>query len=84
MFSDEVRDLTDQLAECSRRVIDMEKVIKRHEVEKEEILVRLEDAQLAVQQEMGKTQRAIGDINTLKTENERRIAEKEEEIDNIR
>jgi len=84
LLSDEIQDLTDQLAESSRRVVEMEKINKRLEIEKEEFQVKLEDSELTIQQEVQKLQRTQSEISGIKSEHERRLVEKEEELEGIR
>lgn len=62
----------------------MDKVNKRFEIEKEELQVKLEDSELTIQQEVGKLQRTQSEISGLKAEHERRLVEKEEELEGIR
>lgn len=76
--------MTDQLAESLRRLAELEKSVKRGETEREELLVKLEDCHLSLQQEINKSQRAQADISSVKSETDRKLAEKDEEIDTMR
>ena len=81
---DEINDLTDQLGESGRRVMEMEKAYKRLEMEKDQVRATLEETEALVGQEQGKLQRVQVELSNAKTETERRLAEKDEEMENIR
>ena len=83
-MTDEIQDLTDQLGEGSRRTMEMEKTCKRIEIERDEMRGSVEEMEATLGQEVAKLQRSQIDINALRTELERRLAEKDEEIENIR
>ena len=82
--ADEIHDLTDQLGEGGRNVHEMDKVRRRLELEKEELQAALEEAEGALEQEEAKTARAHLELQNIRQEIDRRIAEKEEEFDTTR
>ena len=84
MISDEINDLTDQLGESGRRVMEMEKAYKRLEMERDQVHATLEETEALVGQEQGKLQRLQVELSNAKTETERRLAEKDEEMENVR
>ena len=83
-FVDEINDLTDQLGESGRRVMEMEKAYKRLEMERDQVHATLEETEALVGQEQGKIQRLQVELTNAKTETERRLAEKDEEMENVR
>jgi len=82
--ADEIHDLTDQLGESGRRVMEMEKAYKRLEVERDQVHATLEETEAMVGQEQAKMQRLQAEIGNVKTESERRLSEKDEEMENLR
>jgi len=84
LVSDEIHDLTDQLGEGGRNVHEMDKVRRRLELEKEELQAALEEAEGALEQEEAKTARAHLELQNIRQEIDRRIAEKEEEFETTR
>jgi len=84
VFVDEINDLTDQLGESGRRVMEMEKAYKRLEMERDQVHATLEETEALVGQEQGKIQRLQVELTNAKTETERRLAEKDEEMENVR
>jgi len=84
LVADEINDLTDQLGESGRRVMEMEKAYKRLEMERDQVHATLEETEALVGQEQGKLQRLQVELSNAKTETERRLAEKDEEMENVR
>ena len=84
LFTEEVRELTDQLTDGGRSVHELEKARKRLEMEKEELQSALEEAEAALEQEEVKVQRAQLEINQIRQDIDRRLAEKDEEFENTR
>jgi len=82
--ADEINDLTDQLGESGRRVMEIEKGCKRLEMERDQVHATLEETEALVGQEQGKLQRLQVELSNAKTETERRLAEKDEEMENVR
>jgi len=64
--------------------MEMEKAYKRLEMEKDQVRATLEETEALVGQEQGKLQRFQVELSNAKTETERRLAEKDEEMENIR
>lgn len=62
----------------------MEKARKRLELEKEELLAALEETRLLLETEEAKVSRAQLEVVSAKQESERRVIEKEEEIEQLR
>lgn len=84
LFSDEVKDLLDQIGEGGRNIHEIEKQRKRLEVEKDELQAALEEAEAALEQEENKVLRAQLELSQVRQEIDRRIQEKEEEFENTR
>merc|ERR1711902_256810 len=83
-LADEVKDLLDQLGDGGRSIHELDKQRRRLEVEKEELQAALEEAESALEAEENKVLRAQLELGQVKTEIDRRIAEKEEEFNNTR
>ena len=81
MFTDEIADLTDQLGEGGRNAHDLQKALKRAEMEKEELQAALEEAEGALEAEEAKVVRAQLEVTQIKSEIERRLREKDEEFE---
>merc|ERR1712113_50037 len=78
-LSIEIKDIMDQITEGGRSIHEIDKIRKRLDAEKLELQAALEEAEGALEQEEGKVLRAQLDLTQVRTEIERRIAEKEEE-----
>ncbi|XP_035686559.1 myosin-6-like [Branchiostoma floridae] len=83
-LSDEVHDISDHLSEATKQVHEMEKTKKRIEVEKEEMHTALEEAEGALEVEEGKVLRLNLELSQVKSDIDRRLAEKEEEFETTR
>ncbi|VDN05641.1 unnamed protein product [Thelazia callipaeda] len=83
-LSNEIKDLTDQLGEGGRSQHDMQKAIRRLEIEKEELQRALDEAEGALEAEESKVMRAQVEVSQIRSEIEKRIQEKEEDFDNTR
>ncbi|VDD85927.1 unnamed protein product [Enterobius vermicularis] len=83
-LSNEIKDLTDQLGEGGRSAHEMQKVIRRLEIEKEELQRGLDEAEGALEAEESKVMRAQVEVQQIRSEIEKRIQEKEEEFENTR
>merc|ERR1712242_74090 len=83
-LADEVKDLLDQLGDGGRSIHELDKQRRRLEVEKEELQAALEEAESTLEAEENKVLRAQLELGQVKTEIDRRIAEKEEEFNNTR
>ncbi|KAH3748234.1 hypothetical protein DPMN_182672 [Dreissena polymorpha] len=84
IFSAEISDITDQLSEGGRSVHEVDKIRRRLEMEKQELQAALEEAESTLEQEEAKVARAQLEITSIRSEIDRRIAEKEEEFENTR
>merc|ERR1712060_155870 len=83
-LADEIKDLLDQLGDGGRSIHDLDKQRRRLEQEKEELQVALEEAEGTLEQEENKVLRATMELQQVKQEIDRRVAEKEEEFNNTR
>ncbi|KHN79010.1 Myosin-4 [Toxocara canis] len=83
-LTQEIKDLTDQLSEGGRSVFEMQKIIRRLEVEKDELQHALDEAEAALEAEESKVLRAQVEVSQIRSEIEKRIQEKEEEFENTR
>jgi len=79
-LSTEIKDIMDQITEGGRSIHEIDKVRKRLEAEKLELEAALSEAEGALEQEENKVLRAQLELNTIKQEIERRLAQKEEEF----
>ncbi|XP_035294297.1 myosin-6 isoform X2, partial [Cricetulus griseus] len=80
-LQEEISDLTEQLGEGGKNVHELEKVRKQLEVEKMELQSALEEAEASLEHEEGKILRAQLEFNQIKAEIERKLAEKDEEME---
>ncbi|XP_072371513.1 myosin-7-like isoform X1 [Scyliorhinus torazame] len=83
-LQDEISDLTDQISEGSKTIHELEKVKKSLEQEKSELQGALAEAEGALEHEETKTLRIQLELSQIKAEIERKLAEKDEEIDTLR
>ncbi|PAV86100.1 hypothetical protein WR25_24427 isoform B [Diploscapter pachys] len=83
-LAQEVKDLTDQLGEGGRSVHELQKIVRRLELEKEELQKALDEAEAALEAEESKVLRAQIEVSQIRSEIEKRIQEKEEEFENTR
>lgn len=77
-------ELTDQISLEGKTIHELEKIKKVLDVEKSDIRAALEEAEGTLEHEESKTLRAQMELQQLKSLNERKISEKDEEIDNLR
>ncbi|XDV41095.1 hypothetical protein PO909_010021 [Leuciscus waleckii] len=80
-LQEEISDLTDQVGEGRKSVHELEKLRKQLEQEKAELQSALEEADASVEHEEGKILRAQLEFNQLKADLERKMAEKDEEME---
>uniref|UniRef100_A0A8C3UZ04 Myosin heavy chain n=1 Tax=Catharus ustulatus TaxID=91951 RepID=A0A8C3UZ04_CATUS len=80
----EISDLTEQIAEGGKAIHELEKVKKQTEQEKSELQASLEEAEASLEHEEGKILRLQLELNQVKSEIDRKIAEKDEEIDQMK
>merc|ERR1712170_260781 len=83
-LSNEIKDIMDQITEGGRSIHEIDKIRKRLEAEKMELQPALEEAEATLEQEENKVLRCQMELNQVKTEIERRIAEKDEEFAMVR
>merc|ERR1719292_106651 len=74
----------DQITEGGRSIHEIDKIRKRLEAEKLELQSALEEAEATLEQEENKVLRCQMELTQVKTEIERRIAEKDEEFAMVR
>ncbi|XP_063079460.1 myosin-6 [Engraulis encrasicolus] len=80
-LQEEISDLTDQLGEGGKSVHELEKMRKMLEQEKSELQSALEEAEGSLEHEEGKILRAQLEFNQVKADIERKLAEKDEEME---
>ncbi|KAJ8016562.1 hypothetical protein DPEC_G00008530 [Dallia pectoralis] len=83
-LQEEIADLTDQISQGGKTIYELERVKKVLDVEKSEIKAALEEVEGSLELEESKTVRAQLELNQIKAEVDRKIAEKDEEMDNLR
>merc|ERR1719244_413506 len=83
-LSNEIGDIMDQITEGGRSIHEIDKIRKRLEAEKLELQSALEEAEATLEQEENKVLRCQMELSQVKTEIDRRIAEKEEEFEMTR
>merc|ERR1712055_503808 len=83
-LSDEIKDLMDQICEGGRNLHDMSKNVKKYEIEKEELVAALEEAETALENEENKVLKDQLEYSKVKQEIDYRIHQKEEEFDATR
>uniref|UniRef100_A0A452SLR6 Myosin heavy chain 8 n=1 Tax=Ursus americanus TaxID=9643 RepID=A0A452SLR6_URSAM len=80
----EISDLTEQIAEGGKQIHELEKIKKQVEQEKCDIQAALEEAEASLEHEEGKILRIQLELNQVKSEVDRKLAEKDEEIDQLK
>ncbi|KAL4648956.1 myosin-7-like [Arapaima gigas] len=83
-LQEEIADLSDQISQGGKTIHELEKIKKGLDQEKTEIQAALEEAEGTLEHEESKTLRIQLELNQLKAEVDRKMAEKDEEIDNLR
>merc|ERR1719205_345109 len=83
-LADEIKDLLDQLGDGGRSIHDLDKQRRRLEQEKEELQAALEEAEGTLEQEENKVLRSSMELQQVRSDIDRRVAEKEEEFNNTR
>jgi len=79
-LSNEIKDIMDQISEGGRSIHEIDKIRKRLEAEKLELQSALEEAEATLEQEENKVLRCQLELNAVRQEIARRLAEKEEEF----
>ncbi|XP_027130046.1 myosin-6-like [Larimichthys crocea] len=80
-LQEEISDLTEQLGEGGKSIHELEKIRKQLEQEKAEIQSALEEAEGSLEHEESKILRAQLEFNQVKADIERKLAEKDEEVE---
>ncbi|XP_046879899.1 myosin-7-like [Hypomesus transpacificus] len=80
-LQEEISDLTEQLGESGKNIHELEKIRKQLEQEKAEIQTALEEAEGSLEHEEGKILRAQLEFNQVKADIERKLVEKDEEME---
>uniref|UniRef100_A0A8K9XKA2 Myosin heavy chain 7 n=1 Tax=Oncorhynchus mykiss TaxID=8022 RepID=A0A8K9XKA2_ONCMY len=80
-LQEEISDLTEQLGEGGKSIHELEKIRKQLEQEKSEIQSALEEAEASLEHEEGKILRAQLEFNQVKADIERKLTEKDEEME---
>uniref|UniRef100_W5LSP6 Myosin, heavy chain 6, cardiac muscle, alpha n=1 Tax=Astyanax mexicanus TaxID=7994 RepID=W5LSP6_ASTMX len=80
-LQEEISDMTDQLGEGGKSVHELEKLRKQLEQEKAELQSALEEAEASVEHEESKTLRSQLEFNQMKADIERKLSEKDEEME---
>ncbi|PAV80725.1 hypothetical protein WR25_03319 [Diploscapter pachys] len=77
-MAQKVKGLTSQLGEGSRSVHELQKIVRRLELEKEELQKALDDAEAALEAEESKVPRTQIEVSQIRSEIEKRTQEKDE------
>ncbi|XP_064897273.1 myosin-6 [Columba livia] len=80
-LQEEISDLTEQLGASHKTIHELEKVRKQLDTEKLELQAALEEAEASLEHEEGKILRAQLEFNQVKADYERKLAEKDEEME---
>ncbi|XP_069503644.1 myosin-4-like [Ambystoma mexicanum] len=80
----EISDLTEQIGETGKSIYELEKAKKQVEQEKSDFQAALEEAEGSLENEEAKILRTQLELNQIKSEVDRKIAEKEEEIEQLK
>uniref|UniRef100_A0A3P9BTV3 Myosin, heavy chain 7B, cardiac muscle, beta a n=1 Tax=Maylandia zebra TaxID=106582 RepID=A0A3P9BTV3_9CICH len=83
-LQEEIADLSDQISQGGKTIHELEKIKKGLDIEKSEIQAALEEAEATLEHEESKTLRTQLELNQIKADIDRKLAEKDEEIDNLR
>jgi chromosome segregation ATPase len=80
----EISSLNESLSEGGKSSHEVEKLRRKLELEKEELTSSLEEAEMALEQEEAKSLKVQLELTQLKQGSDRKMAEKDEEIENMR
>ncbi|XP_077581880.1 myosin, heavy chain 7B, cardiac muscle, beta a [Stigmatopora nigra] len=83
-LQEEIADMSDQISQSGKTIQELEKAKKALDLEKSEIQAALEEAEGALEHEESKTLRIQLELNQIKADVDRKLAEKDEELDNLR
>ncbi|XP_044530082.1 myosin-8 isoform X2 [Gracilinanus agilis] len=80
----EISDLTEQVAEGGKQLHELDKIKKQIEQEKCELQASLEEAEASLEHEEGKILRIQLEFNQVKSDIDRKLAEKDEELEQLK
>lgn len=83
-LGDDLSDAKNQLADMNRRLHELELELRRLENEREELAAAYKEAEAGRKVEEQRSQRLAAELSQFRHEAERRLAEKDEEIEAIR
>uniref|UniRef100_A0A8C2ZHH2 Myosin-7B n=1 Tax=Cyclopterus lumpus TaxID=8103 RepID=A0A8C2ZHH2_CYCLU len=83
-LQEEIVDLSDQISQAAKTIQELEKIKKGLDMEKSEIQAALEEAESTLEHEESKTLRIQLELNQIKADVDRKLAEKDEELDKLR
>uniref|UniRef100_A0A1B6M0J9 Paramyosin n=2 Tax=Cicadomorpha TaxID=33365 RepID=A0A1B6M0J9_9HEMI len=83
-LSDDLHDARNTLAEMNRRLHELELELRRLENEREELTAAYKEAEAGRKAEESRSQRLAAELGQFRHEAERRLQEKDEEIESIR
>uniref|UniRef100_A0AAR2KTX4 Myosin, heavy chain 7B, cardiac muscle, beta b n=1 Tax=Pygocentrus nattereri TaxID=42514 RepID=A0AAR2KTX4_PYGNA len=83
-LQEEITDLTEQISQGGKTIHELEQMKKVLNHEKINIQAALEEAEGTLEHEESKTLRTQMELSQVKTEIDRKLAERDEEIDNLR
>ncbi|XP_069013375.1 myosin, heavy chain 7B, cardiac muscle, beta a [Embiotoca jacksoni] len=83
-LQEEIADLSDQISQGTKTIHELEKMKKGLDIEKSEIHAALEEAEGTLEYEESRSLRIQLELNQIKADVDRKLAEKDEEIDNLR
>ncbi|XP_034724219.1 myosin, heavy chain 7B, cardiac muscle, beta a isoform X2 [Etheostoma cragini] len=83
-LQEEITDLSDQISQGVKTIHELEKMKKGLDMEKSELQAALEEAEGTLEHEESKTLRIQLELNQIKADVDRKLAEKDEEIDSLR
>ncbi|KHJ97615.1 myosin head [Oesophagostomum dentatum] len=83
-YVQEIRDLNEQITQGGRNFHDLQKAVKRVEIEKDELQHALDEAEAALEAEESKVLRSQIEVQQIRSDVEKRIQEKEDEFENTR
>ncbi|XP_056131178.1 myosin-7B-like [Lampris incognitus] len=83
-LQEEIVDLTEQISQEGKIIHDLERAKKILDVEKSDIRAALEEAEGTLEHEESKTVRVQLQLEQMKAEIDRKVSEKDEEIENLR
>ncbi len=83
-FADEIENVNNQLLESQGRVSDTERRLKSSETDRSNLEAELEDQKDALQLETVRYQSLMQQLEKLKLETDKRVAEKDDELDALK